>query len=296
MTEPALTIGMPAYNGASWIRAAVASLQAQTFRDFRLVICDNASRDETFAICRQLAADDPRIEVRQNAVNLGVFRNYDRVFEGCTTPYFKWASCNDLCAPTFLERCIAVLEAEPRVALAYPRTTLFDDDPVAGTPYADDLHVVDERPSDRFRHVLKEIRLNNAFNGVTRTAILRRTGLNQIFEGSDVVLLAEIAFSGFIWRLPEYLFYRRVHPAATAARKDEHGRKEFFAAEGRDVLATPRIDRSLHCLAVAWNAPVPAVERARSVLHAARRSWWSRQAIWHELSGLLRQRFLPGAS
>ena len=228
--------------------------------------------------------------MRQNPSNLGVFRNYDLVFEGCRTPYFKWASCNDICAPTFLERCVAVLDADPGVALAYPRTILFEDDPATGTPYADDLHVVDTRPSDRFRRVLKEIRLNNAFNGVARSDVLRRTGMNQTFQGSDVLLLAEIAFSGAIWRLPEYLFYRRVHPTATAARKDAHAREEFFAAEERDVLATPGIDRSLRSLAAAWNAPVSATERTRSVLHAARRSWWSRHAIWRELSAMVRQR------
>lgn len=293
--SPLLTIGMPAYNGAAWIAAAIESLQAQTFRDFRLVICDNASTDATVEICRKIAAGDARIEIRENSRNVGVFRNYDRAFEGVTTKYFKWASCNDLCAPAFLERCIEALEENQDIVLAYPRTVLFEDDPESGIPYADDLHVADVRPSVRFLRVLGSLRLNNAFNGVIRTAALRQTHLNEVYEGSDIILLAELGFAGYIWRLPEYLFFRRVIPAATAARKDAGSRKDFFSAEGRDVLATPRLDRFKGSLRAAAKAPIPATERVNSLLQLARRGWWSRHDLGPEFLASIRQRFSSNA-
>ena len=61
MREPELTIGMPVYNGAATIRAALDSLLAQTFQNFVLMISDNNSNDRTEEICREYESRDPRI-------------------------------------------------------------------------------------------------------------------------------------------------------------------------------------------------------------------------------------------
>ena len=121
---PALSIGMPVYNGAKWIEESVEYLLNQSFADFELIIADNASTDATEAICRRIAGRDARVRYYRNSANIGVFQNYDRVFELSTAPYFKWASCNDLCLDGFLEKCVAVLDARPDVVLAYPRAIL----------------------------------------------------------------------------------------------------------------------------------------------------------------------------
>ena len=49
---------MPVYNGTKYIREALDSLLAQTFRDFELIISDNASTDDTESICREYVARD----------------------------------------------------------------------------------------------------------------------------------------------------------------------------------------------------------------------------------------------
>src|SRR4051812_24073400 len=57
---PRVTIGMPVRNGQKYIAAAIESIIAQTFTDWELVICDNASTDSTEQIVREYAARDPR--------------------------------------------------------------------------------------------------------------------------------------------------------------------------------------------------------------------------------------------
>ena len=47
LSSPSLSIGLPVYNGESFLAQALNSLLAQTFRDFEIVICDNASSDRT---------------------------------------------------------------------------------------------------------------------------------------------------------------------------------------------------------------------------------------------------------
>ena len=71
---PQVTLAMPVYNGEKYIAISIRSVLDQDFRDFELIITDNASTDETEAICRELAARDPRIRYVRNERNLGAGR------------------------------------------------------------------------------------------------------------------------------------------------------------------------------------------------------------------------------
>ena len=93
MREPELTIGIPVYNGAATIRAALDSLLAQTFQNFVLMISDNNSNDRTEEICREYESRDPRIRyVRQPKGHLGPADNFRFVLFEATTPLFMWAT------------------------------------------------------------------------------------------------------------------------------------------------------------------------------------------------------------
>jgi glycosyltransferase involved in cell wall biosynthesis len=59
--QPRLSIGLPVYNGEKLIKEALDSLLAQIFEDYELIICDNASTDNTEEICPAYAASDKRL-------------------------------------------------------------------------------------------------------------------------------------------------------------------------------------------------------------------------------------------
>jgi hypothetical protein len=62
-----ITIGLPVYNSARYLAAAIDSILAQSYGDFDLLISDNASTDRTEEICRDYAKRDPRIRyIRQS--------------------------------------------------------------------------------------------------------------------------------------------------------------------------------------------------------------------------------------
>ncbi len=127
-SAPTLTIGMPVYNGAKYIAEAVESILAQTFRDFELIISDNASTDDTESICRAFAARDPRVTYRRNRQNVGLSANNNLLVPLARGRFFKWAPCDDVLRPEYLERCVAVLDADPNVVLVYPGTQFVDGD------------------------------------------------------------------------------------------------------------------------------------------------------------------------
>ena len=69
--SPRVSIGMPVYNGAAFLKESLDSLLSQTYGDFELIISDNASTDETESICRSYAAGDPRVRYQRQEENRG---------------------------------------------------------------------------------------------------------------------------------------------------------------------------------------------------------------------------------
>jgi GT2 family glycosyltransferase len=106
---------MPVYNGERYLRQAVASVLAQTFEEFELIVIDDASSDRTPEILASFA--DPRIRVLRNAENLGIVGSLNRGMSAASGRYIARMDADDLCLPTRFARQIAFLEQHPDVVL-----------------------------------------------------------------------------------------------------------------------------------------------------------------------------------
>src|SRR3954470_1776125 len=125
-TPPRVTVGLPVYNGERYVADAIDSLLAQTFSDFELIVCDNASTDRTEAIVRGFAARDSRVRYCRNVENIGLYPNFNLVRGMARGEFFKWLAHDDICSPTYLQRCVEALEADPAASMAYTRATAID--------------------------------------------------------------------------------------------------------------------------------------------------------------------------
>ena len=121
MNTPKVSIGLPVYNGEPFLSETIDAILAQTFKDFELIICDNASTDDTERICRRYAARDKRISYYRQHHNIGAAGNFNRVFNLSSGEYFKWAAHDDLIAPEYLARCVEILERDRSVVLCHSR-------------------------------------------------------------------------------------------------------------------------------------------------------------------------------
>jgi len=281
--SPRVSIGMPVYNGERYLRESLDALLAQTFQDFELIISDNASTDETEAICRAYAARDARIRYFRNATNLGAAHNYNRVFELSTAPYFKWAASDDLCAPECLACCVEALDREPAAVLAYPKTKIIDEYGTMLCVYDDHMHLQSARPSARLKHLMQALGECNAVFGLIRSDILRRTPLIGRYPGSDICLLAELSLYGKFWEIPEFLFFRRNHPAASSSDKSIEKQMEFFDPTDKALV---RLTKWRHCFEDArsiWRVPLSFPEKARAGAFLFRFAIWNRKKLASEL-------------
>lgn len=79
--SPCVSVGLAVYNGENYIREAIDSILNQTFKDFELIISDNASTDRTAEICQAYAKKDSRIRYSRADRNRGAAWNQSRVME-----------------------------------------------------------------------------------------------------------------------------------------------------------------------------------------------------------------------
>ena len=105
-----VTIGMPVYNGARYIRRALDSILTQNFSDFELIISDNASTDETSAICLEYAKRDGRIRYVRHERNSGAAVNYNFLLEATNSKYFFFAPHDDEWLADWVSAAVEALE------------------------------------------------------------------------------------------------------------------------------------------------------------------------------------------
>jgi glycosyltransferase involved in cell wall biosynthesis len=295
---PLVTIGLPVYNGERFLRPALDSILAQTHADVEVIISDNASTDGTGMICREYAGRDPRVRYRCNASNLGAAPNYNILVDLAQGDYFKWASHDDVLAPTYIAQCVQALTAHPEAVLCYPSTVVIDEEGATrGNEPGEILVVGGEQPHRRFREFLESTWVNrscNAVVGVIRRRDLALTGKIGAFASSDRILLSELALRGTFIYLDEPLFFRRKHAAGSvSSNPDFASRTKWFDPTQRKGLLPPhwRWLREYH--RVIGRSDLSVGERLRCSFQLCRYVQLARRQMWEESKDLLRG-LMPG--
>jgi glycosyltransferase involved in cell wall biosynthesis len=211
--NPQLTIGLPVRNGGSLLSIAIESLLNQTFRDFILVISDNASGDQTQAVCEHYAAMDDRIRYIRQPVNLGNPGNFRFTLMQAKTPYFMWAAHDDIWLPAFAERNIELLNRNPRAASSVSRVEFMLPD--GGKRPSNGTAAICGTPVERVRKYLQMVGDSSRFYSVYRTAILQRCYHQDIdVFGFDWIASALVLVEGDNLEVNEVLLRRMPQTSA----------------------------------------------------------------------------------
>lgn len=122
--SPQVSVCVPTYNRAAILGEAVASVLAQTFADFELIIFDNASEDDTEAVVRSF--DDERVFYARNPRNVGPLENMNRCLLRSRGKFIAFLPDDDMMEPENLTEKVAVLNANPAVGLVHSSYDLID--------------------------------------------------------------------------------------------------------------------------------------------------------------------------
>lgn len=113
LSHSTVILGVPAFNEARFIQRTIDSIQAQTHKDFAVLISDNASTDGTQAICERVASQDRRFTYFRQTRNIGASGNFDFSREATESPFFAWVGGHDMLHPDYLANHLAALKADP---------------------------------------------------------------------------------------------------------------------------------------------------------------------------------------
>ena len=288
---PKVSIGMPVYNGERFLGEALDSMLSQTYSDFELIISDNASTDNTDEICISYAKKDKRIRYYRNEKNLGAAWNYNRVFILSKGEYFKWATHDDICNSNFLCRCVKILDEKPSAILSFSKTVIIDENGNRVKIYDDKLNLNSPDPVRRFKgFIFRSAGECNAVFGLIRSSLLEKTPLIGNYNGSDIILLANLALLGKFYEISEELFYRRDHPG-TSGRANPTASKEaaWFDPMKKSKIVFPTWRRLLEYIRIIVRSELILFEKGCCLMHMVRPVWWSIPELKNEIETFTRQ-------
>ena len=228
MNEPLVSICVPTYNGARYLRECLDSAVGQTFRAIEIVIVDDASADETPAIAEEYARADDRVRLIRNPRRLGLVGNWNRSIELARGAWVKLLFQDDLLEPACIERMVAAAHpAGPPIVACWRRIVFEDMEEQATHRY--DRYAAEESlqgvfalerlvSAERFCDaVLAHIGQN--FVGEPTAVLVKRTAFEEYGTfNSDLIAVPDleywvrVAANTGIALVPETLATFRMHP------------------------------------------------------------------------------------
>ncbi|WP_084143791.1 glycosyltransferase family 2 protein [Amycolatopsis taiwanensis] len=126
--EPAVSVIIPCYNYGCYLPQALDSVLTQTFGDWEIVVVDDGSTDETPTVAQDFINDHPGQRIRLlRQTNAGVSAARNAGIAAATGRYILPLDADDVIAPTMLEKTVAILDAEPDIAIASTDLYVFTD-------------------------------------------------------------------------------------------------------------------------------------------------------------------------
>lgn len=168
---PLASLLVPVYNRAHLVERTLRSALAQTVTDIEVVVVDNCSTDDTFAVCSRIAAEDPRVKVHRNDSNVGPVRNWQRCAALASAPYAKILFSDDLVAPKFIERTLPMM-LDPECSLVFTPAIVGEEDWKGTLHYRNFL---EDTRIGRDLFVRAAVRMGGFFTPVSPGAALFRT-------------------------------------------------------------------------------------------------------------------------
>lgn len=219
---PLYTIGIPTYNRAAFLRESLTAALSQTYPNLEVLVCDNASTDDTAAVVASFS--DPRVRYLRHDKNQGAEFNFIACVKEARGEFFSWLQDDDIVFCDFAARAATALSVPNCVgyfatAITSPSPTVLFEDLVYGPPQS--LDWVHQSPSSVERNTLLGVALfvSYAIPPVIafKTEVLRRVHVDGCQSTlfplyHERYLLVEMAEQGTITVAPHIAGVFRYHP------------------------------------------------------------------------------------
>lgn len=201
---------MPVFNSAAYVEEALASVQAQEFDDFELIVIDDGSTDGSTEILKAFAAREPRMRLISRT-NRGLIATRNELLEEASGEFIAWMDSDDLSHPARLRRLLATFNADERLVCVGSNVETIDPDgSILGVelyPYDHDSICADQMRGAGFRFPSTMLR---------RSTTMKVGSFREPFKiGEDFDFLLRVTEHGRVGNVPETLYFYRQHLLST---------------------------------------------------------------------------------
>ena len=209
MSRPLVSIGIPTYNSQDRLGLLLENFQKQTYASLEIIVSDDASKDNTFAVCQSYAANDSRIRCVRQEKNVGQLGNFPFVLGEATGEYFMWASDDDHWSHDFIGTLVGALDAHPECDVAMSSYARERDD---RTPETFVFEGAYDLRGKSFFYSFRKMVLDKPVH-IISYGIFRRKFLAQLMRRPrpgcmrwERVLMAEVVLATRVHTIPDVLF------------------------------------------------------------------------------------------
>lgn len=221
MSNNLVSIGIPTYNSADRLGPLLENFLKQTYTNLEIIVSDDASKDNTYAVCQSYAAGDSRVRCIRQEKNLGQLGNFPFVLKEAKGEYFMWASDDDHWSYQFVEKLVAVLDQHPDYGLAMSsHTRLFEKRLPKAVRMTGRFDLTHQSHFSNFRKMALGEGIHCIFYGIFRRKFLADLMRRQRPECIcwDRVVMAEVTLATRVYTLPEILFFKHQNPVPVRKR------------------------------------------------------------------------------
>lgn len=270
MTSPRVSVLMPAWNAAKYFDEAIESILAQDFRDFELVIVDDASTDGSAELLAAWATRDPRIVFIRNVTNMGAAATSNVGLQVAQGEYIARMDADDISLPGRLSAEVVALDADPTLSMVSMNFQLINAN---GDVLRTENRVLPPEIVDFF------LNFGNPIGGHSqvmfrRDLAMRGGGYDPTLKaGEDYELWTRLARLGRILILPQLGMRYRMHPEQLTARvRRIHDDKRWIVSSGellKRYLGRELSENEIASATGAWRKSAAAID-ARAALAVMR--------------------------
>lgn len=237
--QPLVSVSLLTYNHQAFIAASIESVLSQDYDNLEIVIGDDCSQDNTWAIVQQYQRNYPdKIKAFCNEPNLGITGNSNEILKRCTGKYIAIFSGDDLCLPGKISKQVEVMERDQSVVLCYHDMEVFnsEDDktlrywnhgPNSSRPIIGDAERVAKAVVEKGTSFMGAMAIMARMDSIPTTGFDKRVPV-----ASDWLMWIEILANGGrakkVEYLPDVLVRHRRHGSNVTGTNYNHASDEFM--------------------------------------------------------------------
>ena len=232
MNADTIDILLPTYNGEKYLKEQIDSILNQTYKNIRLIISDDCSKDSTPKILEEYREKDERIELYLQKENIGVVKGIEFLLKKVKSNYYMLADQDDVWLPMKVEKSIETLKKE-NADLVFGDLEVVDQDLKTMYPSFGDFMLLNRK----INKYINSYKVNYLYNCVTGCTVLSKkefiekilpipTESKYLIHDHWIGLV--VALNGKLAYMPEkYIKYRQHGNNQVGTDKISHGFKNI---------------------------------------------------------------------